>query len=79
MQADAEFYVGKALPPQLKAQLDANDVSTEGQRSQIEAQKSELARINKNFDAELGRLKKLWAGAPPGSLEPPPAASAATR
>lgn len=77
--ADAEFYVGKVLPPQLKAQLDANDVSTEGQRSQIEAQKGELARINKNFDEELGRLKRLWAGAPPGSLEPPPAASAPTK
>ncbi len=67
--ADAEFYVGKPLPPQLKAQLDANDVSTEGQRSQIESQKLELARINKIYDAELERLKRLWAGAPPGSLE----------
>jgi len=74
--ADAEFYAGKPLPPQLKAQLDANDVSTEGQRGQIESQKAELDRINKNYDAELQRLKKLWAGAPPGSLEPLASASA---
>jgi len=74
--ADAEFYAGKPLPPPLKAQLDANDVSTEGQRGQIESQKAELDRINKNYDAELQRLKKLWAGAPPGSLEPLASASA---
>ena len=67
--ADAEFYAGKPLPPQLKAQLDANEVSTEGQRSQIESLKLEMTRVNKRYDAELERLKKLWAGAPPGSLE----------
>ena len=75
--ADAEFYVGKPLPPQLRAQLDANDVSTEGQRSQIESQKLEMARVNRLYDAELERLKKLWAGAPPGSLEGRAAASSA--
>lgn len=74
--ADAEFYTGKSLPPQLKAQLDANEVSAEGLRSQITAQKSELARLGKIYDDELARLKKLWAGAPPGSLDPLPAASA---
>jgi len=79
LTADAEFYAGKPLPPQLKAQLDANDVSTDGQHSQVESQKAELARINKNYDAELERLKKLWAGAPPGSLEVQASASAPTR
>jgi hypothetical protein len=79
LTADAEFYAGKPLPPQLKAQLDANDVSTEGQRYQIASQKAELDRINKNFDAELQRMKKLWAGAPPGSLEPQVGAVAATK
>ena len=77
LAADAEFYTGKPLPAQLKAQLDANDVSTDGQRSLIESQKAELARINKNYDLELERLKKLWAGAPPGSLDLQPAAASA--
>jgi len=79
LTADAEFYAGKPLPPPLKAQLDANDVSTEGQRGQIESQKAELDRINKNYDIELQRLRKLWAGAPPGSLEPLASASAPTK
>jgi hypothetical protein len=29
-------------------------------------------RINRLFDAELERLRRLWAGAPPGSLGPLP-------
>ncbi len=33
-----------------------------------ETQKAELVRINSRFDAELAHLKKLWSGAPPGSL-----------
>ena len=74
--ADAEFYVGKSLPPKLKAQLDANEVSTEGQRGQIEAQKLEMARVNQRYDEELQRLSKLWAGAPPGTSELQAAAAA---
>ena len=31
-------------------------------------QKAELERVNKLFDIELARLKRLWAGAAPGSL-----------
>lgn len=67
---EAEFYKGKPLPAKLKQQLDANDASIEAQEVLIENQKAELVRINKTFDAELARLKKLWAGAPPGSLPP---------
>ena len=33
-------------------------------------QKAELDRVNKLFDVELGRLKRLWAGAAPGSIGP---------
>jgi hypothetical protein len=67
---EAEFYKGKPLPAKLKQQLDANDASIEAQEVLIENQKAELVRINKSFDAELARLKKLWAGATPGSLPP---------
>jgi hypothetical protein len=67
---EAEFYKGKPLPGKLKQQLDANDASVEAQQVLIENQKAELVRINSRFDAELARLKKLWAGATPGSLPP---------
>lgn len=65
---EAEFYAGKAQPLKLKMQLDANDASTEAQRTLVQNQELEVVRIDKLYDAELGRLKKLWGGALPGSL-----------
>ena len=65
---DAEFYVGKPLPAKLKQQLDANDATTEAQRTLIQNQQAEVVRINALFDVELARLRKLWAGAPAGSM-----------
>lgn len=75
---EAEFYKGKQLPAKLKQLMDANDASIEAQQALIENQKSERVRINGRYDVELARLKKLWSGAPPGSLPPdqPAAASA---
>jgi hypothetical protein len=67
--AEAEFYVGKPLPLKLRQQLDANDAATTAQRSLVQNQKDEILRIDKLYDQELMRLKKLWAGAHPGSLE----------
>jgi hypothetical protein len=55
--------------------LDDLKVSTknsEAQKSLAQNQESEVARINKLYDVELVRLKKLWAGAQPGSLGPVP-------
>lgn len=75
---EAEFYVGKTLPLKLKQQLDANDAATEAQRSLIQNQQSEIGRINALFDTELARLKKLWAGAPAGSMGAIPAAPVAS-
>ncbi len=73
---EAEFYKGKPMPGKLRQQLDANEVSVEAQRVLIENQKAELVRVNKVFDLELQRLKKLWGGAPPGSLDGPAAPAA---
>lgn len=65
---EAEFYKGKPVPAKLKQQLDANDASTAAQRTAMLTQQAELDRVTALFDAELERLKRLWAGAPPGSL-----------
>lgn len=70
---EAEFYAGRALPPKLRNALDANDAAVEAQRAASATQEAELVRINRLYDAELERLRRLWAGAPPGAL---PAASA---
>ncbi len=73
---EAEFYQGKPLPPKLKASIEANDASTDAQRSAQANQEAELGRITKLFDAELDRLRKLWGGAAAGSLGPLPVPTA---
>lgn len=65
---EAEFYVDKPLPAKLKQALDANDAAVEAQRTLIQNQQAEIVRINALYDAELERLKRLWAGAQPGSM-----------
>lgn len=72
LDSEAEFYKGRALPAKLKQQIDANDAAVEAQRLSISQQGEEIARVNWRYDLELARLKKLWAGAAPGSLGPPP-------
>lgn len=68
--AEAEFYPGRQLPAKLKAALDANDALTAAQREATAHQEAELDRINRYYDAELERLRRLWAGAAPGSMGP---------
>ncbi len=70
LQDESEFYAGRPMPAKLKAQIDANEVATEAQKNALANQQSELVRINRFYDLELDRLKKLWAGALPGSLGP---------
>lgn len=73
---EAEFYQGRALPLKLRQQLDANDAAVEAQRGLMATQEAELVRIQKLYDVELDRLRRLWAGAPAGSLGPTPTAEA---
>lgn len=63
---EAEFYIGKPLPLKVKLALDSNDASLAAQEELRQNQEAELARINKNFDVELERLRRLWI-AQPGS------------
>lgn len=70
LMSEAEFYAGRAIPPKLKTQIDANDATVDAQRAAALTQQAELERINRLFDAELDRLRRLWAGAQPGSLGP---------
>jgi hypothetical protein len=67
---EAEFYKGRALPAKLRTALDANDASVDAQRAASQNQALELERISRLYDAELDRLRRLWAGAPPGSMGP---------
>lgn len=68
LQDELEFYKGKTVPPKLKQSLEFVDVAIDAHKTLILNQQAELQRITQNFDQELMRLKKLWAGAPAGSL-----------
>lgn len=72
---EAEFYEGRQLPTKIKLQLDANDAAVTAQKSAAATQAAELDRVNGFYDVELERLRKLWAGAQPGSLGPIPASA----
>lgn len=74
---EAEFYAGKRLPPKLKSQFDANDAALEAQKEAATTQQAELERLNRLYDNELARLRRLWAGAAPGSLGALPTPGAA--
>lgn len=67
---ESEFYKNNALPPKLREQLDANDAAIAAQHALLQGQNAERDRINAVYDAELGRLRRLWAGASPGSMGP---------
>ncbi len=72
---EAEFYKGKALPPKLRRLVDANDAARDAQLVAIANQTEEKGRVNRRYDVELTRLKKLWGGALVGTLGPAPSAA----
>lgn len=69
---EADFYRGRLVPARLKQQIDGNEGQAEAQRNSIKNVQDEQERINKRFDVELERLRRLWKGAQAGSLGPPP-------
>lgn len=62
LEQEAEFYVGKSLPATLQLLFDTNVASVAAQRTMISNQQAEIDRVNKLYDEELARLRKLWAG-----------------
>ena len=68
LDAETEFYKGKRLPGKLRTQVEANDAQQQAQRDIIQQQRTEMVRLNALYDAELARLRKLWAGVAPGTV-----------
>jgi hypothetical protein len=61
---EAEFYAGRSLSGKLKSALDANDAALAAQKSLGQNLADEELRIDRNFSAELERLRRLWAPRP---------------
>jgi hypothetical protein len=64
----AEFYKGKVLPHDLQRDIDANDASLNASRDVFRGIEQEVAGIVDKYADEREHLRKLWAGAAPGSL-----------
>jgi membrane protein involved in colicin uptake len=63
---EAEFFRKGNMPAALKRKLDENDINMGGALRTVSTQQGEITKINERFDAELARLKRLWAGEAPG-------------
>jgi hypothetical protein len=68
LQDEAEFYKGRELPAKLTERFDYNQSAAEAQRTLVQNHRAEVSRIDAIYDDELARLRKLWAGAQPGSI-----------
>ncbi|ALV09155.1 hypothetical protein DES44_3920 [Roseateles depolymerans] len=77
LMEETEFYKGKRLPFKLQHQLDTNEAAAAAQRESIENQRAEIVRLNRIFDDELARLRRMWAGQPPGMPDKPVATKVA--
>lgn len=79
LQQEAEFYKGREMPRDLKLKFGQNEAALQAQQDAAQNHLAEIRRINATYDQELMRLKRLWAGAAPGSgpVSLPASASAA--
>jgi hypothetical protein len=67
---EREAVQGRVVPQALRARISANEGAVEAQRTILRDQESERERLTLQYDAELNRLRALWAGAAPGRLGP---------
>jgi hypothetical protein len=78
LDVQAAFYVGKALPPELKGKIDANEAAFAALTDVFRGLQLDTAKIDAQFGNERTRLSRLWAGASPGSMGPLPPAPVPT-
>jgi len=76
LASEREALGKKPMPQAMRARVAANEGAIEAQRTILRDQEAERERLSLQFDAELARLRALWAGAAPGRMGPiavPPA------
>jgi hypothetical protein len=70
LDEEAKFYVGKHLAPALKRSIDASDASFNALADVFHDLEQRVVEIVAKYGNERERLRKLWAGAPLGSMGP---------
>jgi hypothetical protein len=61
------FYVGKPLPPWLKAQLDESEAHFVALAQIFVGHEQSIADIRKRYECDRATYGKLWSGAGPGA------------
>lgn len=69
---EAEFYKGRKMPEDLRQKIDTNAAGAAAQRELMKQQQGQIDDIDRQFDAERERLRKLWGGEQPGTIGPVP-------
>jgi hypothetical protein len=75
---EVKFYAGRTVPAALKRLIDASDAAFAAQADLFRGLQQQIEGIVATYDREGERLRKLWAGAPPGSMGPLVPAAAAS-
>ena len=73
---EAEFFKGRKMPDPLRQRIETNADGTAAQRQWMKQQQDQINDIDRQYDAERQRLRKLWDGAQPGTVGPVPRSDA---
>lgn len=81
LDAEAEFYKKKPMPPQLQSQLRENEAEMKAQQAAIDGKQKDIEALKVRFEDEKLRYRELTKKTAPGKDEPPaaPPAGAAAR
>ncbi len=61
LEEEAEFYVGRKMPEKLERAIAVNKDLAQAEHRLIADMQADMERINRRFDAELGRYRELLA------------------
>lgn len=59
LDAEAEFYKKKTMPPKLQAQMRDNDADMKAQQAAIESKQKEIEALKAHYEAEKQRYREL--------------------
>lgn len=67
LEGEMEFYKKKAVPPELKEQIKANETEIKTQQTAIETKKQEMDQVRTRFEEEKKRYLELMRGGKAGA------------
>ena len=66
LDAEAEFYKKKTMPPQLQSQIRDNEAEMKAQQAAVEGKQKEIGTVKVRYDEEKSRYRELTKKKAPG-------------